>query len=151
MQNISRVNVFEATQNLIHKALVMRICQRLVRFDDLVHIALHQLFIEIDLIEIALDVGDKVEIVQACDIFMASEVFEQLDFSQSPLGQNLFAEYVCDFLNCNGSSIGRTRVFGGAHNAVRTVAQLFQQLEPLVDDKVLVEDAVSVRLGVEGL
>lgn len=30
---------------------------------------------------------------------MASEVLEQLDFAQGALGQNLFAENICDFLD----------------------------------------------------
>jgi hypothetical protein len=43
MEDICRVNVFEATENLIDERLIMRISQRLTRADDGVEICFEKL------------------------------------------------------------------------------------------------------------
>lgn len=109
---------------------------------------------------------------------MSSEVLEELDLAEGPLGQNLLAEDIGDFLYgnalaglCVGSgTVGVARSAAGAerpgdraprrrhspNNSVCSLAQLLGDGVALVDDKVLVEDlegfaALEVGHGAGGV
>ena len=51
MQDIRRVHILETSQELVQKVLIMLVCKRLFRFDDLVEISFHESFNQIHFIE----------------------------------------------------------------------------------------------------
>lgn len=151
MENISRVNVLETTENLVDEGLEMRICQWLTRTNNGSQIAFHQLLVEIGFIEVVW--SRDVHIVQTSDISMSSEVLQKLDLSQGSLRQDLFAEDICNLLDRNSLSrlgIGRSTVAvshkqspnatsNSPDYSVCTLAKLFCNCVFLVYDEVLVE------------
>jgi len=49
---VGRVDILEATQDLVDKVLEVRIGELLMRADDLVHVGLHQLLHQVDLVKV---------------------------------------------------------------------------------------------------
>jgi hypothetical protein len=68
---------------------------------------------------------------------MANKVLQQLYLSQSPLGQNLLAEDIGDFLN--GNTLASLVVRRRTDNSISSLAQLFGDSIALVNDEILVE------------
>ena len=58
MQDVGRVDVLQTAEGLVNERLEVRICQRLTAADDGRQIAVHQLFIQEDLIVVASTFGN---------------------------------------------------------------------------------------------
>lgn len=67
MQDVGRVNVLETAKDLVDEGLEVSICQWLTTTDDGGQIALHQLFIQIDLVVAGGAAGD-VHVEETCDL-----------------------------------------------------------------------------------
>ena len=93
-------------------------------------------FIQISLIEAIRP--RNIHIIQTRNISMSSEMLQQLYLPQRPLGQNLLAEDIGDFLYRD--TLARLVVRGCAYDPVGALSELFGHGVALVDDEVLVED-----------
>ena len=147
VEHVGRVDVLEPTQHLVDEGLVVRVGQRLARPDDLVHVALHELLVEVYFVEVAGErVGHDVQVVETGDVLVAPEELEEFELAQRSLAQDFFGKNVGDFLDGHEVAVVGPRpvvVLGGAHDPVRAVAELLDDLEPLIDDELLPEHSVD--------
>lgn len=165
VKDIGGVDVLETAEDLVDERLEVCVGQRLARSDDGGKIALHELFVKVGLVEVV-GAGD-IHVVEACDVAMTAEVLQQLDLAQSALGEDLFAEDICNLLDSNtltglvvdGSAGGNRQQmyhggvsFGGAlaglpDNSIGALTKLLGHSVALVDDEVLVEDLEDLAPG----
>ena len=111
-------------------------------------VSFHELFVEIDFVEVGR--VDDVHVVETGDVFVTAEVTQKFDFAKGTFGEDLFGEYVGDFLDSDGFAGGT--VGSGCYTAVCALAEVFCDFVGIVDQEGLVEDAVgcALRIGWEG-
>jgi hypothetical protein len=68
VQHVRRVDVLETAESLVDERLEVRIAERLARADDCVQVGLHQLLVEVYLVEVAIGPEDDVHVVEACNL-----------------------------------------------------------------------------------
>ena len=82
-----RVDVLEATQHLVEEILEVWVRELLARANDLVHVCLHELLNDVDFIE-GLIITQLEHIQHIGDVLVALELPQELDLTQSPLGDD---------------------------------------------------------------
>lgn len=127
VEDIRTVDVLEATKRLVDKTLEVRIAQGLSRADDRMQVRLHELLVEVHLVE-RLRIRN-IEVIQAGDVLVAAEMTQEpersvwyvLDFTQCALRQNALREHIRDALDRD--ALARCTVHGGGHASVRALAK----------------------------
>jgi len=124
MNDIGRVNVQATSEKLIHEILTMVIFEILSWINDSVHISLHQIGDDVDVIE-ASWLWWLLHVDQADDIFMIKEL-QQFDFSDDSLGVDEIFKSLRHFLDCNLSLDGVVESW--AYNTISTMSYLLDVL-----------------------
>lgn len=93
------MQVLEASENLVHEKLNMLIGQRLIRFDDLAEIRLHQLGNHVDLVELL----ERLGLEDGLDRQNIVVVQKTLDFelSQRSQSEDFVLKSLLNLLDCN--------------------------------------------------
>mmetsp|Transcript_12581 Transcript_12581/g.33595 ORF Transcript_12581/g.33595 Transcript_12581/m.33595 type:complete len:272 (+) Transcript_12581:667-1482(+) len=124
VDNAGAVQVYQATKYLVHKVLVMLLCERLLGVDDPVKVRLHQVSDYVDVLEVW--AGRREHVQDPYDIVMV-KLPQQLHFPQDPLAIDEVIEGVADLLN--RELLPGPRILERCDAAICTRADLFDQLQ----------------------
>lgn len=105
-------------------------------------ISLHQLFIEVDLVEVAIRLEDNIHIVEACDVLVATEVVKKSDLSKASFGKDPLGVDVGYFLD--RAALTRSAMSSCDDATVCTLTKFLDVLILRVDDKGRVEGGERV-------
>lgn len=84
---------------LVDEILEVLIGEGLPRSDDPVHVGLHEVRDDVDVLEVGRVRGDRHDVGDGDDVLVAVEVPEQLDLPDDALGVHQVAEHVADLLD----------------------------------------------------
>ena len=129
MDNVSCVHIVATSQHLEHKVLQMVVCQILSRVDHSVHISLHQLSNDVDVL-ISCHVGRLGHIEHLDNVLMVKE-FEQADFSHNSLRINKILESFWHFFY--GYFAMADVIISTANHTVSAMTDLLDVLKFLLD------------------
>ena len=125
------MDIEAATQQLVHKVLDVVISQVLPRVDHSVHVSLHQVSDDVDVLVASLSRGPS-NVDQGNDVIVVKE-FQKLDLTHNSLRVNKVFESLGNLLD-GDLALGGV-VVGRADDAVRAVANLLNILEFLFNEE----------------
>jgi len=144
VQYVGRVDVLQTAERLVNEGLEVRVRERLARADDGVEVGLHELFVEIHLIEVPIRAEDNVHIIQASDVLVSAEMMQQLDLTQTSLCEYPLCVDVRYFLD--RAPFPRAPVLSGYDAAVSALSEFLDELVLRVDNKGRVQSGETVSL-----
>ena len=128
MDDVRRVHVVAARQHLEHEVLQVVVCEVLARVDDTVHVSLHQLRDDVDVLVVG--GGGRLRHIEYLDDVLVVKEFQQADLTDDTLSINQIFEGLWYFFDGNLAVVHV--VVGRAHDTVGAVADLLDVLEFLV-------------------
>lgn len=148
VKDVGRVDVLETAKRLIHKALEMSIRERLSGTNNSVKVCLHELFVEVYFVKDSIRLKDNVHIIEASNILVATEVVEELDFSETSLGEDFLGTDIRNLFD--RAALSGTPVLCSDDETVGALSEFLVERIILIDDERLLERSEGVSLRFKG-